>query len=53
MINLAEELVIRSALAVNGKLNLDYQGTQTSLERPWRREYQSVSVSADDNGGEY
>lgn len=38
MINLAEELVIRSALAVNGKLNLDYQGTQISLERPWRRE---------------
>lgn len=38
MINLAEEIVIRCALAVNGKLNLDYQGTQISLERPWRRE---------------
>lgn len=38
MINLAEELVIGCALAVNGKLNLNYQGIQISLEKPWRRE---------------
>ncbi|XP_042014981.1 lysine--tRNA ligase, chloroplastic/mitochondrial-like [Salvia splendens] len=38
MMNMAEEIVTRSALAVNGKLIIDYQGVEISLERPWRRE---------------
>ncbi|KAL1540929.1 Lysine--tRNA ligase, chloroplastic/mitochondrial [Salvia divinorum] len=38
MMNMAEEIVTRSALAVTGKLIIDYQGVEISLERPWRRE---------------
>ncbi|XP_038725052.1 lysine--tRNA ligase, chloroplastic/mitochondrial-like isoform X2 [Tripterygium wilfordii] len=38
MMNMAEEIVIRCALAVQGKLSIDYQGLEISLERPWRRE---------------
>ncbi|KAF4377948.1 hypothetical protein G4B88_004555 [Cannabis sativa] len=38
MINMAEEIVTRCALAVQGKLTVDYQGEEICLERPWRRE---------------
>ncbi|KAJ4837369.1 Lysine--tRNA ligase, chloroplastic/mitochondrial [Turnera subulata] len=38
MMNLAEEIVTRCALAVHGKLIIDYQGVEICLERPWRRE---------------
>lgn len=38
MMNMAEEIVTRCALAAHGKLNIDYQGMQICLERPWRRE---------------
>ncbi|KAL0436755.1 UNVERIFIED_CONTAM: Lysine--tRNA ligase, chloroplastic/mitochondrial [Sesamum radiatum] len=38
MMNMTEEIITRCALAVNGKLTLDYQGVEISLERPWRRE---------------
>ncbi|VFR00807.1 unnamed protein product [Cuscuta campestris] len=38
MMNMAEEVVTRCALAVHGKLTLDYQGVEICLERPWRRE---------------
>ncbi|XP_061364971.1 lysine--tRNA ligase, chloroplastic/mitochondrial [Gastrolobium bilobum] len=38
MMNMAEEIVIQCALAVHGKLTIDYQGVEICLERPWRRE---------------
>ncbi|PSR90270.1 Lysine--tRNA ligase [Actinidia chinensis var. chinensis] len=38
MMNMAEEIVSRCALAVHGKLSIDYQGVEICLERPWRRE---------------
>ncbi|KAF8758231.1 hypothetical protein HU200_010598 [Digitaria exilis] len=38
MMNIAEEIVTRCAMATHGKLKVDYQGTEISLERPWRRE---------------
>uniref|UniRef100_M1A8L7 Lysyl-tRNA synthetase n=1 Tax=Solanum tuberosum TaxID=4113 RepID=M1A8L7_SOLTU len=38
MMNMAEEIVTRCALAVNGKFRIDYQGVEICLERPWRRE---------------
>ncbi|MCL7044393.1 hypothetical protein MKW94_011170 [Papaver nudicaule] len=38
MMNMTEEIVVRCALAVQGKLIVDYQGLEISLERPWRRE---------------
>ncbi|TVU10704.1 hypothetical protein EJB05_44248 [Eragrostis curvula] len=38
MMNMAEEIVTRCATATQGKLKIDYQGTEISLERPWRRE---------------
>nr|XP_029122084.1 lysine--tRNA ligase, chloroplastic/mitochondrial isoform X2 [Elaeis guineensis] len=38
MMNMAEEIVTRCALVVHGKLNIDYQGTEISLQRPWRKE---------------
>ncbi|KAK6920883.1 Aminoacyl-tRNA synthetase, class II (D/K/N) [Dillenia turbinata] len=38
MMNMAEEIVTRCALAVHGKLSINYQGTEICLERPWRRE---------------
>lgn len=38
MMNLAEEIITRCALAVHGKLTVDYQGVDICLERPWRRE---------------
>ncbi|XP_027334404.1 lysine--tRNA ligase, chloroplastic/mitochondrial [Abrus precatorius] len=38
MMNMAEEIVTQCALAVHGKLTIDYQGVEVSLERPWRRE---------------
>ncbi|KAL6513716.1 Lysine--tRNA ligase, chloroplastic/mitochondrial [Orobanche hederae] len=38
MMNMAEEIITRCALAINGKLTLDYQGVEICLERPWRRE---------------
>ncbi|XP_020111695.1 lysine--tRNA ligase, chloroplastic/mitochondrial-like isoform X2 [Ananas comosus] len=38
MMTMAEEIVTRCALAVHGKLNIDYQGTKISLQRPWRRQ---------------
>ncbi|WOL14445.1 lysine--tRNA ligase, chloroplastic/mitochondrial isoform X2 [Canna indica] len=38
MMNMAEEIVSQCALVVHGKLDIDYQGIQISLQRPWRRE---------------
>ncbi|KAL6966230.1 Lysine--tRNA ligase, chloroplastic/mitochondrial [Sarracenia purpurea var. burkii] len=38
MMNMAEEIVTRCALAVHGKLSIDYQGVEICLKRPWRRE---------------
>ncbi|XP_010276377.1 PREDICTED: lysine--tRNA ligase, chloroplastic/mitochondrial [Nelumbo nucifera] len=38
MMNMAEEIVVRCALAVHGKLTVNYQGMEICLERPWRRE---------------
>ncbi|XP_052186531.1 lysine--tRNA ligase, chloroplastic/mitochondrial isoform X2 [Diospyros lotus] len=38
MMNMAEEIVTQCALAVQGKLRIDYQGVEICLERPWRRE---------------
>ncbi|KAL6203899.1 hypothetical protein ACLB2K_021169 [Fragaria x ananassa] len=38
MMNMTEEIVTRCALAVHGKLTLDYQGVEIYLERPWKRE---------------
>ncbi|KAL6871573.1 hypothetical protein ACP4OV_014402 [Aristida adscensionis] len=38
MMNMAEEIVTRCAMATHGKLNIDYQGTEISLERPWKRD---------------
>ncbi|KAJ8760121.1 hypothetical protein K2173_010977 [Erythroxylum novogranatense] len=38
MMIMAEEIVTRCALAVCGKLTIEYQGVEISLERPWRRE---------------
>ncbi|KAK4608504.1 hypothetical protein RGQ29_002068 [Quercus rubra] len=38
MMNMAEEIVSRCAVAVHGKLTIDYQGVEICLERPWRRE---------------
>nr|XP_018686457.1 PREDICTED: lysine--tRNA ligase, chloroplastic/mitochondrial isoform X1 [Musa acuminata subsp. malaccensis] len=38
MMNMAEEIVTQCALVVHGKLDIDYQGVQISLQRPWRRE---------------
>ncbi|XP_024031998.1 lysine--tRNA ligase, chloroplastic/mitochondrial isoform X2 [Morus notabilis] len=38
MMDMAEEIVTRCALAVHGKLSIDYQGEEINLERPWRRE---------------
>ncbi|CAK7339079.1 unnamed protein product [Dovyalis caffra] len=38
MMIMAEEIVTQCALAVHGKLTLDYQGVEICLERPWRRE---------------
>ncbi|XP_057447251.1 lysine--tRNA ligase, chloroplastic/mitochondrial [Lotus japonicus] len=38
MMNMAEEIVAQCALAVHGKLTIDYQGVEICLERPWRRE---------------
>ncbi|CAM6086648.1 unnamed protein product [Calypogeia fissa] len=37
MMDLAEELVTRCALAVHGSLTINYQGTEICYERPWRR----------------
>ncbi|KAK4857127.1 hypothetical protein QYF36_024818 [Acer negundo] len=38
MMNMTEEIVTRCALAVHGKITIDYQGVEINLERPWRRE---------------
>ncbi|KAG2315644.1 hypothetical protein Bca4012_066460 [Brassica carinata] len=38
MMDMAELIVTECAMAVNGKLTVDYQGTEICLERPWRRE---------------
>ncbi|KAK8977700.1 hypothetical protein V6N11_013481 [Hibiscus sabdariffa] len=38
MMDMAEEIVTQCALAVHGKLTIDYQGTEIQLQRPWRRE---------------
>ncbi|CAA6659165.1 unnamed protein product [Spirodela intermedia] len=38
MMNMAEEIVTRCAQVIHGKLNIEYQGTEICLERPWRRE---------------
>ncbi|CAN7001638.1 unnamed protein product [Brassica rapa subsp. trilocularis] len=38
MMDMAELIVTGCAMAVNGKLTIDYQGTEICLERPWRRE---------------
>lgn len=38
MMNMTGEIVVRCALAVQGKLTVDYQGLEISLERPWRKE---------------
>ncbi|OMO60273.1 Lysine-tRNA ligase, class II [Corchorus capsularis] len=38
MMDMAEEIVTRCALAVHGGLTINYQGVEIHLERPWRRE---------------
>ncbi|KAL3518921.1 hypothetical protein ACH5RR_021510 [Cinchona calisaya] len=38
MMDMAEDIVTRCALAVHGTLNIEYQGAKICLERPWRRE---------------
>ncbi|KFK38681.1 hypothetical protein AALP_AA3G146600 [Arabis alpina] len=38
MMDMAELIVTQCAMAVHGKLTVDYQGTEICLERPWRRE---------------
>ncbi|CAA0382299.1 Lysine--tRNA ligase, chloroplastic/mitochondrial [Arabidopsis thaliana] len=38
MMDMAELIVTQCSMAVNGKLTIDYQGTEICLERPWRRE---------------
>ncbi|KAK3163258.1 hypothetical protein QOZ80_1AG0001330 [Eleusine coracana subsp. coracana] len=38
MMIMAEEIVTQCAIATHGNLKIDYQGTEISLERPWRRE---------------
>ncbi|XP_010500662.1 PREDICTED: lysine--tRNA ligase, chloroplastic/mitochondrial [Camelina sativa] len=38
MMDMAELIVTQCAMAVHGKLTIDYQGTEICLERPWRRE---------------
>ncbi|XP_074303714.1 lysine--tRNA ligase, chloroplastic/mitochondrial-like isoform X2 [Silene latifolia] len=38
MMTMAEEIVTQCALSVQGKLTIDYQGTDISLQRPWKRE---------------
>ncbi|XP_010673461.2 lysine--tRNA ligase, chloroplastic/mitochondrial isoform X1 [Beta vulgaris subsp. vulgaris] len=38
MMTMAEEIVTRCALVCQGKLKIEYQGIDISLERPWRRE---------------
>ncbi|CAO2832867.1 unnamed protein product [Amaranthus hypochondriacus] len=38
MMVMVEEIVTRCAHAVQGKLTVEYQGVEISLERPWRRE---------------
>ncbi|KAJ4958163.1 hypothetical protein NE237_025274 [Protea cynaroides] len=38
MMEMTEEIVVRCALAVHGKLTIDYQGMEICLQRPWRRE---------------
>ncbi|KAH9613927.1 hypothetical protein KSS87_018329 [Heliosperma pusillum] len=38
MMSMAEEIVTQCALSVQGKLTIDYQGTDISLQRPWKRE---------------
>ncbi|KAJ7961955.1 Lysine--tRNA ligase [Quillaja saponaria] len=37
MMNMAEEIITRCALAVHGNLTIDYQGVKICLERPWKR----------------
>ncbi|CAN1192222.1 Lysine--tRNA ligase, chloroplastic/mitochondrial [Linum perenne] len=38
MMTMTEEIVTNCALAVHGKLTIEYQGAEICLERPWRRE---------------
>ncbi|KAL1204906.1 Lysine--tRNA ligase, chloroplastic/mitochondrial [Cardamine amara subsp. amara] len=38
MMDMAELIVTQCAMAVQGKLTIDYQGTEICLDRPWRRE---------------
>ncbi|GAA0145260.1 aminoacyl-tRNA synthetase [Lithospermum erythrorhizon] len=38
MMNLAEDIITKCSLAINGTLTIDYQGVEICLERPWRRE---------------
>ncbi|XP_074304109.1 lysine--tRNA ligase, chloroplastic/mitochondrial-like isoform X2 [Silene latifolia] len=38
MMTMAEEIVTQCALSVQGKLTIDYLGTDISLQRPWKRE---------------
>lgn len=38
MMTMAEDIITRCTLAVQGTLTIEYQGTEISLQRPWRRE---------------
>ncbi|XP_043708932.1 lysine--tRNA ligase, chloroplastic/mitochondrial isoform X2 [Telopea speciosissima] len=38
MMDMAEKIIVQCALAVHGKLTIDYQGTEICLQQPWRRE---------------
>ncbi|KAI5665941.1 hypothetical protein M9H77_15794 [Catharanthus roseus] len=38
MMNMAEEIITQCALAVHGRLTIEYQGVEICLERPFRRE---------------
>ncbi|KNA11020.1 hypothetical protein SOVF_139070 [Spinacia oleracea] len=38
MMSMAEDIITQCALAAQGKLTIEYQGINVSLERPWRRD---------------
>ncbi|KAJ7299369.1 hypothetical protein O6H91_Y246000 [Diphasiastrum complanatum] len=44
MMEIAEDIIIRCAMATHGRLKLQYQGTEIVLEKPWRRATMKVLV---------